>query len=172
MPRRRSKIIIWSVSLVAAIWAQAGCGTVGRLVSPGAAHYREKWEASGVRSYRMLAVIQKPGHMTPMGTYEIRVRDGRFEGARGAESLSADKGPLPVDPRVEEWNRRIGLERYGTIDSIFGHIEAAEKRSNSLFEAEYHPTLGYPTYFHVDPSGRALDDELLIKVIELEPLAP
>ncbi len=172
MVRGRYQIIVLSVSMLAAVWAHAGCGTIKRLVTGGAAHHRQKWEASGVHSYRMLADIQKPGHMTPMGKYEILVRDGRFERGRGAGSGGGDIRSEPVDQKVEEWNERIRLYSYATIDNIFERIEAAEKVSNSRFEVEYHPTLGYPTYFHVDPSGSVMDDELLIKVIELEPLAP
>lgn len=105
-----------------------------------------------------------------MGTYEIHVREGRFESAFGAGSSSGDDIKVSDKPLPEGWIRTSRSSTYSTVSNLFKQIEKAEKVSNSRFEVSYHPTLGYPTYLHVDPSSSTFDDELLVRVIELEPL--
>ena len=168
---RESTFYAVTVLVFAVALGLLGCGAAGRLVLPGAAHYREKWSASGIRDYRMRVVIQKTGHATPMGTYEVRIRGGRIESVLAAGSPMGGTIPEPERPLPEEYiNTRFA--RYGTVERFFDHIEAAEKGSPDLMETEYHPTLGYPTYIHLDPSRSTSDDELMVKVLELEPIGP
>ena len=170
--RDLSNSIVRPVLLVvlAVLLFQPSCSFVSRLSGNDIASNREKWRASGIRDYKMFAVIQKTGHMTPMGTYLITVRDGKTESVfSGASPFGNPDPPVPTR-RLENEDFLSRLGPFDSIDDYFDYIERESKGDPEIFETKFHPTLGYPTYINLDPRKTTNDDELLVKVLSLDAL--
>jgi hypothetical protein len=147
---------------------QSSCG-FSHVTGIDVAANRAKWRASGITDYRMRVSIQKTGHGTPMGTYVIRVRDGQVVSIHmngPSTPRSSDAAPEPEKIITDDmFLRRFGP--YDTIEDYFHIIETAGAMPHIL-ETEFDPVMGYPKLLHLDPSSEAIDDELMVRVLELE----
>jgi hypothetical protein len=158
------------LAALAVLLFQPSCSFVSRLSGNDIVSHREKWRASGIKDYKMFAVIQKTGHMTPMGTYLITIRDGKTESVfNGASPYGNAEPPLPTS-RLDREDFLSRLGPFDSIDDYFDYIERESKKDPEIFETKFHPTLGYPTYINLDPRKRINDDELLVRVLSLDPL--
>lgn len=123
--------------------AAAGCAGINKDRS------RAKWDASGIKSYRMKVGMSVPGHGTPMGTYLITVMDGM---AIEIRRNGADE-PLP------DRKYPINYDNYDTIDDYFNIIGPDDT-------VRYDSTYGYPTYIR-RPDNNRVDTGFEIQVFEL-----
>lgn len=125
--------------------ALAACGD-HVVVSPtgdvGAA--LQRWEANRTANYSYV-FDSTCGSTGLLGTYRVSVQGSRVT---DLEILGNDAGgsdARPVDAP--------------TIDAIFDEIRGIKLDDVDALEANYHPKLGYPTWFLVDPDEDVDDDE-------------
>jgi Family of unknown function (DUF6174)/Domain of unknown function (DUF6438) len=60
------------------------------------------------------------------------------------------------------------FERYNSIPKLFDVIQDAIDNKAAKVNVKYHPTLGYPTDISLDYKAQVADDELFIKVRDLQ----
>ena len=101
---------------------------------------RKRWEAAGVRSYRMQLAA---GCECPMsGRWDIVVREG-----------------APVSATPQETSAMLHLDNgFRTVDELFDQLDSALGSASSV-TVSYDPVLGYPAQVRVDVIANAVDDE-------------
>lgn len=116
---------------------------------------RSLWNESKISNYRMTMEIRKTGHATPSGFAVVEVRDGK------AVSI----GPAP-DLHYGCWNNNCS--NYDTVEKIFAIIEGALNQSPDELITEYDANHGYPKDLRMDIAKTTFDDELMVKIMQLE----
>lgn len=101
---------------------------------------RERWKASGTRSYRMRVALECFCPTEIRRPRTLTVRDGR---------------PVPSTPRH--------LRRYATVSRQFARIQEAIDVRARILTVAYRPD-GAPRRIYVDRSGAIIDEELGIRV--------
>lgn len=114
---------------------------------------QQRWQASGVVSYDyyLRKICFCPGG--DGREVLISVRDGVIDRIRYADSgdeLSADH-----------------YASYETVPDLFEWIQQAIDRSADSIQAEYDPSLGYPTFVFTDDSAGIADDEFQVDARDL-----
>lgn len=74
------------------------------------------------------------------------------------------RDPATGEP-VDTWL----LDLFFTIDDLFDYLEASLESADSV-QAQFDPTLGFPTAVYIDRIREAIDDELSIHVSDVEAL--
>lgn len=133
----------------------AGCDSVEEENGAEVAEARARWEALALDTYR---IVQARTCYCP-GPPAVRlvVQDGWVTAAYGIES-----GDTP------------GVEQPGaylTIEQVFDRLEEYERRDLARFQVVFHPEYGYPTDINIDPNAGMADDEFVMRLSDLEPLA-
>jgi len=104
--------------------------------------HRERWAASGVKSYRMTVKVHGAWFG---GVAEVEVRNG-----------------VPVSVAAKHGNVQIsahGFQDYDTVEELFAIIQRAQERKAERLETRYDRALGFPLYADVDPRFGTADDE-------------
>ncbi len=116
---------------------------------------RSLWSESKIPNYRMTMEIRKTGHATPSGFALVEVRDGKAVSASPAPGLQNGC-----------WNDNCA--KYDTVEKIFAIIENALKQNPDELITEYDAKYGYPKHLRMDIARTTFDDELMIKIRQLE----
>lgn len=119
-------------------------------------HARERWEALGPASYRMVYVRTCFCVPTVVQPVEITVRAGVVESRRYV--ASGDHVP----PNLQEL--------FLSVEELFDEADAAFRQGAAEVRAEYDPALGYPVDLYIDGSRQVADDEVGHRVRELTAL--
>jgi hypothetical protein len=112
---------------------------------------RGRWSDSGISDYAYGYMRSCECLPTDVAAPSIEVRDGaivRVWDGRTGESVPAD---------------RYGW--YFTVDDLFAEIARAIADGVYQLQADYHPTLGYPTMLVIDYDARMADEELILRTI-------
>lgn len=145
--------VFGAILFLAALFLQFSCTTIFGGFS--LTKNRNLWKESKIRNYRMTMEIRKTGHATPSGFAVVEVRDGKAVSINPAPGL-----------QMGCWNNNCS--RYETVEQIFAIIEDAQKQSPEELITEYDAQYGYPTHVRMDIAKRTFDDELMIKIMQLE----
>jgi len=144
------------VALVALAALAAGCGTAEAPGAPSAAFEDDRgatraaterafsrWRSQGLERYRFR--WQRTCFCTAdlIAPAVVTVRDGVVVSAE----LAADGAPVAA----------ADLERFETIDGVFGAILEAIREQAYLIRVRYHPERGYPELLFVDQDVRIAD---------------
>lgn len=118
---------------------------------------RAKWQAGGPSAYEFDYRLQC--FCGPVTTRPVTVH---VEAGEVTAVLFRDG---PGEATAEE------REFFPTVDELLDRIERTLEQEPVVFEAEYDPELGYPTFVSADVSLQILDEEFAFEVTRLEPLA-
>ena len=136
---------------VALTLSAAGCGEGGGSTQPpkgptALQRAQQKWERSGIRSYRFR--VTRPCLCPPtdrFGPATVTVRDGR--------PVKRPPSRLPA-----------------TVEELFKTVSDGE-RGPGTTTVTYDPRFGVPTTIHIDPGPNVNDDETTINVERFTRLA-
>jgi hypothetical protein len=115
---------------------------------------RALWNVNGVSDYE---VIARTLCFCGYGGERVRVvvRDGNVTSA----VVVSTGRVLTVQEAIQ----------YRPIEQLFDVIEAAERADAHSIEARYDPHYGYPTYFFIDYSINAADEEFGYEIVSFTP---
>lgn len=121
---------------------------------------QEKWQQSGVTSYRFSLFIGCFCPFVEVMPLTIEVRNGEVV------SMAASDGSIiePSDPSHEF------LIRYATLDRIFAELDAELDGGADEVIVSYDPTYGYPAEVSIDRIKEAIDDEMSLQISAFEVL--
>lgn len=139
---------------VALVCTMAGCadptGPTAETQLQGAV---AQWNQLGLTSYDL--EIQRLCYCGLAGRIRIEVRAGRLDAAHLVEQ------DLPIPPAL--------LHNLPTVEGLFAIIQQAIDRPASRLRVRYDPATGAPITIIIDYDRRAIDDELSITVLSIEP---
>ena len=106
-------------------------------------------------------------------------RTYRYTFSKSCECIPGFTGPVVIDVTNDEITALTPLSEdvevpeeqwraFDTVVAMFELIETAIDERAHSFDVEYDPSLGYPTGISLDFDEQGIDDELLIRVTELE----
>lgn len=113
----------------------------------------QSWESSRTFSYSYV-LDSTCGSAALHGLYRVSVRDDRVTELESLDDTAKGADARPVDAL--------------TIDAIFNEIRGIKLDDVDSLEANYHPKLGYPTWFQVDPNEDTTDDETCYTVSSVQ----
>lgn len=160
--RGRSRTASWAPALVIAgaaslAWACESSSfglDMGRFAQ--LENSRTRWEAAGIRAYRIRSAKSCFCPTAALGWVEITVEDGVITSVE-----RQDSGP-GADPVPEEhWSV------FDTVEDLFDLVESAIESGAYSFEVEYDLEYGHPVLVSLDYQEHTADDEVTIEVAEL-----
>lgn len=111
---------------------------------------QKRWETAGIENYR--ADIERICFCPPPSKYSIIVEDGSL-----ARVLNSETGE-----KIEQSNG------YATVDELFVWLLEAASRDPQKLELAFHSELGYPTLIDYNQSDMLADEEMLIRILDLQ----
>ena len=152
--------------LVMALFCLAGMCTGCGGVLPGGAVpvqadlllHRSRWAAQRITSYRY--TFQHSGFLAPPATEPviIQVRDG----------VRVALTPVNSGATIDA----ASFTAYDTVEKLFGVIQDAIDHNAAQITVEYDAVRGFPTRIDIDPIAAAADDEIYLRVSQLETAGP
>ena len=112
---------------------------------------KEQWERTNIEDYKV--EIERICFCGGPFRYTMSVNDGEI-----VEVLDSETGEA-----VEH------LGGYSTIDELFTWLEQAAAQNPQKLELEFHPQLGYPTFVDYNQSDMIADEEMLMRLEDLQP---
>jgi hypothetical protein len=111
---------------------------------------KKTWEAAGIKYYR--ADIERICFCPPPARYTMVVEDGVI-----TRIIDSETG--------EETEQRNG---YTTVDELFDWLLQVAPQNPEKLDLEFHPELGYPTLIDYNQSDMIADEELFIRITDLQ----
>lgn len=134
MPRHAASRFVAAIAVLALACASNATGPEGELAAG-----RTRWARAGSTSYTMTINRTCECLLEMGGSVVIVVRNGVVESRHYVQSGTA------VAPEY--------AELFPTVEGLFALIGTAVRDGTLPLDAQYHPTLGYPTRFAVgDPA--------------------
>lgn len=111
---------------------------------------KERWEAANIDNYK--AEVERICFCPPPSKYTVVVENGSI-----VEVVNSETGE-----DIEQDNG------YKTIDELFTWLLEAASRNPKKLELEFHSELGYPTFIDYNQSDMIADEEMLIRILDLQ----
>ncbi len=112
---------------------------------------RAKWQAAGVRSYRM--VVRQTCYCDPalLQPIQLLVENQQIVQARGMQQN------LPAG---------VDLQQFHTVEGLLDFVERSRQKKPHHLEVKYDPRFGVPLYIDYDYHRMMADDEVRYEVLE------
>lgn len=112
---------------------------------------KDLWEKKEVKTYRV--DVERICFCPSPFRYTMKVKNGKI-----VKILDSENGE-PVDANAGHL----------TIDELFNWLEQITIQKPQKLELEFHPKLGYPTFIDYNQSDYIADEEILMRLKDLQP---
>lgn len=121
---------------------------------------RHQWQSANIQSYTYHYQRPCACQKEDRSLFAIRVIEGAIAEVMYIQPDSNTR--TPIAEAQQHW--------YPTIDDLFDRLVQAQTMDAARIEAAYHPLYGYPVWIYIDYNASTTDDDMDIRVNNLQVL--
>lgn len=123
---------------------------------------------NSISQTRDLQAAKEQWERTNIEDYQVEIERICYCGGPFLYTMSVENGEIMqiLDSETGEAVEHLG--GYSTIDELFTWLEKAAAQNPQTLELEFHPELGYPTFIDYNQSDMIADEEMLMKLENLQ----